>query len=76
MANLFQIFRPPYLQKPLYVASGLSFLPPYLTADFALGRGRARASLTEILVAHLGDTIIQSPYLIVSSSNAREAQAD
>lgn len=43
----------------------MGFLPPYLTSDFSLGRGRARAALTELLVGHIGDLVHQTPYLIV-----------
>jgi len=49
------------------VAEGLCFVPPVLSADYAARRSAARETLTEILVADLGDTVSKSPYLIVSS---------
>ena len=60
-----QIFRLPNVQKPVYVADGLSFLPPFLSAEFNIRRSSARESLTEILMTELGDTTHKSPYLIV-----------
>lgn len=61
-----QIFDIPNLEKPSYIAEGLGFLPPTLTAEYAPKRSSAKATLTEILVADLGDTTSKSPYLIVS----------
>ena len=52
---------------PIYVAEGLSFLPPTLTADYAPRRSSAKATLTEILVADLGDMTSKTPHLIVGS---------
>lgn len=43
-------------------------MPPVLSADYAARRSAARETLTEILVAELGDEISTSPYLIVSRS--------
>lgn len=40
-------------------------MPPHLSADYTLRRGLAKETLREILVADLGDTISQSPYLIL-----------
>ena len=61
-----QIFRLPNLQKPIYVADGIAFLPPFLSTDFAVRRSSAKENLSEILVAELGDSVHKSPYLIVS----------
>lgn len=61
-----QIFELPDLSKPIYVAASLGFLPPTLTADFTPRRSSSKATLTEILVAELGDSTFKSPYLIVS----------
>ena len=61
------VYALPDLSKPVYVAEGLSYVPPHLSADYTLRRGLAKETLREILVADLGDTISQSPYLIVSS---------
>lgn len=65
-AILCQVFQLPNLNKPVYVAEGLSFLPSVLTADYAPRRSTAKEALTEILVADLGDITAKSPYLIVS----------
>jgi cleavage and polyadenylation specificity factor subunit 1 len=60
-----QIYRLPELSKPVYVAEGLSYIPPGLSADYATRKGTAKEVLTEILVADLGDTTHKSPHLIV-----------
>ncbi len=65
---IFQIYALPDLSKAVYVAEGLCFVPPVLSADYAARRSAARETLTEILVADLGDEISTSPYLIVSLS--------
>ncbi|KAK6700995.1 hypothetical protein SNK04_010929 [Fusarium graminearum] len=59
------VYALPDLSKPVYVAEGLSYVPPHLSADYTLRRGLAKETLREILVADLGDTISQSPYLIL-----------
>jgi cleavage and polyadenylation specificity factor subunit 1 len=51
----------------MYVAEGLCFVPPVLSADYAARRSAARETLTEILVADLGDSVSKTPYLIVSN---------
>ena len=55
------------LEKPCYVTEGLSFLPPVLTVDYMPRRSAAKATITEILAADLGDATTKSPHLIVSS---------
>ncbi|KAL9046240.1 MAG: hypothetical protein Q9214_000876 [Letrouitia sp. 1 TL-2023] len=65
--NQAQIFRLPRVQKPVYVAEGLSFLPPFLAPDFTVRRSQAREILTEILVAELGDPVQKSPFMILRS---------
>jgi cleavage and polyadenylation specificity factor subunit 1 len=54
------------LEKPSYVAEALGFLPPLLTMDYAPRRSAAKATITEILAADLGDATSRSPHLIVS----------
>ena len=49
------------------MAEGLSYLPPYLSPDFSTKRATARETLTEILVADLGDESLRSPFVLVSS---------
>jgi len=53
------------MNHPIYMANGLSFLPPFLTADFNVRRSIARERLVEILVAELGDATHKSPFVIV-----------
>jgi cleavage and polyadenylation specificity factor subunit 1 len=55
----------PDLSKPVYVAEGLSSIPPHLSADFVAKKVASREALTELVVADLGDTVYSSPYLIV-----------
>ncbi|SLM34071.1 Cleavage/polyadenylation specificity factor, A subunit, C-terminal [Lasallia pustulata] len=62
------IFHLSSLSKPVYVALGLSFLPPFISKEFTVRRSAARDTLTEILVADLGDTIYKSPYLLLRSA--------
>lgn len=50
----------------MYVAEGLSYLPPLLSANYAAKRGMAKENISEILVADLGDNTSSSPFLIVS----------
>ncbi|PQE22071.1 cpsf a subunit region protein [Rutstroemia sp. NJR-2017a BVV2] len=63
------IYALPDLSKPMYVAEGLCFVPPVLSADYAARRSAARETLTEILVADLGDSVSKTPYLILRPSN-------
>ncbi|KAK4157753.1 protein cft1 [Chaetomidium leptoderma] len=63
------IYRLPDLSKPVYVAEGLSYIPPGLSADYAARKGTAKETVAEILVADLGDTTHKSPYLILRHAN-------
>lgn len=63
------IYALPDLSKSVYVAEGLCFVPPVLSADYAARRSAARETLTEIVVADLGDAVSTSPYLILRPSN-------
>jgi cleavage and polyadenylation specificity factor subunit 1 len=63
-----RIFAMSELEKPCYVAEALCFLPPMLTMDYAPKRGNAKATITEILAADIGDVTTKSPHLIVSFS--------
>ncbi|KAL7808025.1 CPSF A subunit region domain-containing protein [Trichoderma gracile] len=62
------IFALPDLSKAVYVAEGLSSIPPHLSAGYAARRGATRETLTEIVVADLGDAVHASPYLILRHS--------
>ncbi|KAK4229706.1 protein cft1 [Podospora fimiseda] len=63
------IYRVPDLSKPAYVAEGLSYIPPLLSADYAARKGSAKDTLTELLVADLGDVANRSPHLILRHAN-------
>ncbi|KAI1342830.1 CPSF A subunit region-domain-containing protein [Xylariaceae sp. FL0016] len=63
------IFALPNLSQPVYVAEGLSFVPPLLSADYTARRGTARENLKEIVVANLGDNTSSFPYLIARDNN-------
>ncbi|KAH7391412.1 CPSF A subunit region-domain-containing protein [Cadophora sp. MPI-SDFR-AT-0126] len=62
------IYSLPNLSKAVYVAEGLCFVPPVLSADYAARRSAARETITELIVADLGDEISKSPYLILRPS--------
>jgi cleavage and polyadenylation specificity factor subunit 1 len=64
-----RIFAMSELEKPCYVAEALCFLPPMLTVDYAPKRGNAKATITEILAADIGDATTKSPHLIVILPN-------
>ncbi|KAJ1327515.1 cleavage and polyadenylation specificity factor subunit 1 [Microdochium nivale] len=68
-AGALYVYSLPDLSKPVYVAEGLSFVPPILSANYTARRGTARENLKEILVADLGDATSVSPYLLVRSEN-------
>lgn len=63
------VYALPDLSTPVYVAEGLSYVPPVLSAEYAARRGSAKDTLTEILVADLGDTTSSSPFLLVRHAN-------
>lgn len=68
-AGALYIYRLPDLTKPIYVAQGLSYIPPYLTSGYAARKGTAKDTLTELLFADLGDSTHKSPYLILRHAN-------
>ncbi|KAM3469253.1 hypothetical protein MY8738_010146 [Beauveria namnaoensis] len=53
------------LSDPVYVAEGLTSTPPFLSANFTGRKAAAKETLTEILVADLGDVVSKSPFLIL-----------
>lgn len=55
------------MSRPVFVAEALTSIPPFLSAAFVARKGASKESITEILVADLGDAISQTPYLIVSA---------
>ncbi|KAI0410169.1 CPSF A subunit region-domain-containing protein [Xylaria palmicola] len=56
------------LKTPIYVAEGLSYLPPILSADYSARRGTSREILKEMLIADLGDNTSSYPHLIARNS--------
>ncbi|KAI1136113.1 CPSF A subunit region-domain-containing protein [Hypoxylon sp. FL0543] len=64
-AGALHVYALPDLSKSVYVAEGLPFVPPVLSANYAARRGTAREIIKEILVADLGDMTHSFPYLIV-----------
>ncbi|MCJ1355725.1 MAG: mRNA cleavage and polyadenylation factor subunit [Icmadophila ericetorum] len=64
-----KIFRISDLDKPIYTADGLSFLPPFLSAEFTGRRSTARETLVDILVSELGDATAKAPFMILQSAN-------
>ncbi|RAR15013.1 cleavage and polyadenylation specificity factor subunit a [Stemphylium lycopersici] len=64
-----RVFAMSDMEKPSYVAEALSFLPPFLAMDYGPKRGAAKAAITEILAADLGDATSKSPHLIVRTSS-------
>lgn len=55
----------PDLNRPVYTADGLSFIPPFLAPDFTVRRSTAREKIIDLVVTELGDATHKSPYLIV-----------
>ncbi|KAI1209162.1 CPSF A subunit region-domain-containing protein [Annulohypoxylon truncatum] len=68
-AGALHVYALPELSKPVYVAEGLPFVPPLLSANYAARRGTAKETIKEILVADLGDMTSSYPYLIVRHDN-------
>ncbi|KAK5663548.1 hypothetical protein OQA88_3979 [Cercophora sp. LCS_1] len=68
-AGALHMYRLPDLKKPVYVAEGLSYIPPGLSADYSARKGTAKEAVSEILVADLGDTTYKSPHLILRHRN-------
>ncbi|KAF4592153.1 Cleavage factor two protein 1 [Ophiocordyceps camponoti-floridani] len=64
-AGALHIYALPDLSKPIFVAESLTSIPPFLSADYTARRGASRESVSEILVADLGDAVSYSPYLVV-----------
>ena len=66
-----KVYELPNLDKPIYVAEGLAYLPPTLSTDLITRRGTPKESISEILVADVGDTTDKSPHLVVSEPEPR-----
>lgn len=63
------VYALPNLSKSIYVAAGLSYIPSLLSADYTARRGTSPETLTEILVADLGDSTSASAHLILRHAN-------
>ncbi|KFY53406.1 hypothetical protein V496_07618 [Pseudogymnoascus sp. VKM F-4515 (FW-2607)] len=59
----------PDMSKPIYQANGVSFIPTTISPDYAARRSTVSETLTEVLLADLGDATSKSPYLIFRASN-------
>lgn len=57
----------PDLAHPIYTANGVNTLPATISPGYQAKRGVIGEMLTEILIADLGDSTSQFPYLIVRS---------
>lgn len=60
------MFALPNLSQSVYYAPTLNLLPPILTQERPPKHADVREDLTELLVTDIGDSIMKSPYLIVS----------
>jgi cleavage and polyadenylation specificity factor subunit 1 len=64
------MFELPNLEEAVYASDGLAFVLPILTQDFVPRRNTTKESLTEIIVADIGDETSKSLHLIVSLVSA------
>ncbi|KAI9742867.1 MAG: mRNA cleavage and polyadenylation factor subunit [Claussenomyces sp. TS43310] len=63
------IYALPDLTKPVYKAEGICFIPSTIAPEYVSRRSAARETLTEIVVADLGDSISKHPYLILRAAS-------
>ncbi|KAI2614850.1 CPSF A subunit region-domain-containing protein [Hypoxylon sp. NC1633] len=68
-AGALHVYALPDLSRAIYVAEGLPFVPPLLSANYTARRGTAKDTIKEILVADLGDMTSSYPYLIARHAN-------
>ncbi|PGH33637.1 cleavage and polyadenylation specificity factor subunit 1 [[Emmonsia] crescens] len=64
------IFRLPNASEPVFTAESVDLLPQILSTEPPPRRATYRETLTEILVADLGDSVSRTPYLILRSNNS------
>ena len=57
------------LTKSAYTSEGLSYVPSTFGADFVVRRAATKETLTEILVADIGDATHSNPYLIARTAS-------
>ncbi|KAI3393261.1 hypothetical protein diail_4520 [Diaporthe ilicicola] len=65
----FHIYALPDLSTPVYSTEGLCYIPPILTPEWVVRRGAAKETMTEILVADLGDATSKTPHLVLRHDN-------
>jgi cleavage and polyadenylation specificity factor subunit 1 len=64
-----QIYCLPDLSNAVYSSEGLSYTPSTFGPDFVVRRAASRETLTEILVADLGDATHSSPHLVARTAS-------
>jgi len=57
------------LSTVAYSSEGLSYTPSTFGSDFVVRRAATKETLTEILIADIGDTTHSSPYLVARTAN-------
>ncbi|EEP76631.1 conserved hypothetical protein [Uncinocarpus reesii 1704] len=63
------IFSLPNLSNPLCSLGGVDFLPPMLSCEPFRKRATYRETLSEVLMADLGDSISRQPYMILRTTH-------
>ncbi len=63
------IYSLPDLSKHIYKAPAISFLPPTISPTFAARRNTTGETITELLIADLGDSNSKTPHLILRAAN-------
>lgn len=69
LQGAFQIYSLSDLSEPRYSSEGLSYSPSAFGTDFVVRRAASKETLTEILVADLGDATRSSPHLVARTAN-------
>ena len=64
-----RIFELPNLDAAAFSSEGLAYFPSNLAQDFTVRRAAAKETLTEVIVADIGDAVSKSPYLIVRTAS-------
>jgi cleavage and polyadenylation specificity factor subunit 1 len=58
----------PNLKKPIYSTDALPYLPGIITDEFIPRRNAARETITDVVMAEIGDSTSKSTYLIVCAN--------
>ncbi|EDN02958.1 conserved hypothetical protein [Histoplasma mississippiense (nom. inval.)] len=64
------VFHLPNAREPVFTTESIDLLPQILSTEPPPRRVTYRETITELLVADLGDSVSRSPYLILRSSNS------